>query len=1329
MKIQNLLKKFIVICIIIINVIWSLPIQSFASNGNIDDTDNMREAIVPATANSILSQYISTDVSANTSTSTTDTNTYSETGDGYYSLTKVNGKVYKNYRQNLVSYAKTQKYFNYNKEDGTNTFGGSGCGPTSLAIIASGYGIDKTPGDIAKIITDKYGDYTTVSILSDVLEEIGVKNEYRTGDDAKTKIEKIRENLKSGNPVAICVENPGDGKYSSSTHWMALLDIDDSDNVTISNPWRTTGAEHINENGGVGDKGTTTANITDFINTYAAKSNYILVTQSKSSSSSSSSNSTSSSDEESSSETSSSTSSTEGKGETVKAVLTENGYESIYTNRSGRSFKEFKQNIKGSWNDINYPIPGTWGQECLMVSIMIISSGWNKDVNFATGQARLEKGAASSASDIKTWTGQDTRRETSKDNLISELKKGSVAIIHDPTYTSAGHYMAVLDINEAGTEVYISNPDIYGGHGLKGWTPISTLNSRPIDSVVYISNSGNTVDYGGEGGSSSGSSNSGSSSTVNVASNIVARDGGGYKVDINLNKVVDKMVKVIEENTDFRFKKYLSSKNQKKYLKNFLKAAIVTQYPDLRPASEIANGRTGIPDDEVQGCVVIKRYTDEETGKSFVRSGLSNPKDNEDNGMYLEYKPYEEFSELISSNDVSAIKYFSIDSSNNIVVAGWETMEVTVDGPNQTNVDAVGAIDRSQYNVTYTPKNENYQKLTMTSVDYLSQVSNYVMPFNLLWSLLVYSNDEDFANDVAELVIGSNITIGCYDATQTVVTKYTEEFSKKGIAEFTIYVDEIDQNTGSPTRAMKTVTKEVEYQFEVTEIDTLKTDTPALKLKYADIWTAVYNIDYEVDYDTKNSSDTSTLPDETIDTMYTQKRNGKYREEISDNNFKDKLDDEIESASKECLDELQEEVDRLNEGLSYRYTALEEEINKCEPTLATFLKKRAVENVIINLIIDQASEEEVNKSFSFSENNALEANGQETSSIYNQMVTYAKEVEKETGYNYGNLLEAAAGQVRGWVSDEELYNKITKDGTETTKAYTSKGISSTQITFQKKTTNRTQTIDIETTTATVNEKVTSDSKIRIKIDPKANEESFVKLLYNSPEANTNLYVISYWFFDSMESTANITDFTDLMKYLFYNVYDVDYNVSENMSDYVDIFDPEKMFNLTETTTTQLTGGTVEEQVWNYFRSAGFSEESTAGIMGNFYQESGMNPTIDGGAAAGICMFEKATGCFSEYQAYANSKGKEWTDLQSQLEYLMTQLPSAFNTYTGNGTYTYNNGTVTWWPEAMTLDEYKTLTDVEKATEIFCRVYERPSVPMMERRKNAAQDYYNLYHGK
>ena len=78
---------------------------------------------------------------------------------------------------------------------------------------------------------------------------------------------------------------------------------------------------------------------------------------------------------------------------------------------------------------------------------------------------------------------------------------------------------------------------------------------------------------------------------------------------------------------------------------------------------------------------------------------------------------------------------------------------------------------------------------------------------------------------------------------------------------------------------------------------------------------------------------------------------------------------------------------------------------------------------------------------------------------------------------------------------------------------------------------------------------------------------------------------------------------------------------------------------------------------------------------------------------------------------------------------MKHLPSTFNTYTGLQPYYYDTGEWCWWPEEITVDEFKTITDVDKATEIFERVYERASLPMMERRKSAAHDYYNLYHGK
>ena len=57
----------------------------------------------------------------------------------------------------------------------------------------------------------------------------------------------------------------------------------------------------------------------------------------------------------------------------------------------------------------------------------------------------------------------------------------------------------------------------------------------------------------------------------------------------------------------------------------------------------------------------------------------------------------------------------------------------------------------------------------------------------------------------------------------------------------------------------------------------------------------------------------------------------------------------------------------------------------------------------------------------------------------------------------------------------------------------------------------------------------------------------------------------------------------------------------------------------------LPGADVAEQCWNFLRSAGFSDEATAGLLGNFQQESGMRPdALQGGKgpAAGLFQMEK-----------------------------------------------------------------------------------------------------------
>ena len=166
----------------------------------------------------------------------------------------------------------------------------------------------------------------------------------------------------------------------------------------------------------------------------------------------------------------------------------------------------------------------------------------------------------------------------------------------------------------------------------------------------------------------------------------------------------------------------------------------------------------------------------------------------------------------------------------------------------------------------------------------------------------------------------------------------------------------------------------------------------------------------------------------------------------------------------------------------------------------------------------------------------------------------------------------------------------------------------------------------------------------------------------------------------------------------------------------------------------LPGSSIAEQCWNYFKTQGFSDESTAGILGNLEAESGMDPTklqSGKGPAAGICQMEKYKDYNSRWGTMAKlaeSRGRDWTDLESQLDFMMQDMPQQFKLYTGK-TYTYKNGTVTWWPEKMTLDQFKALKDIAKCTEIFMRVFERPSIPHLERRIASAKTYYNQFSGK
>ena len=115
----------------------------------------------------------------------------------------------------------------------------------------------------------------------------------------------------------------------------------------------------------------------------------------------------------------------------------------------------------------------------------------------------------------------------------------------------------------------------------------------------------------------------------------------------------------------------------------------------------------------------------------------------------------------------------------------------------------------------------------------------------------------------------------------------------------------------------------------------------------------------------------------------------------------------------------------------------------------------------------------------------------------------------------------------------------------------------------------------------------------------------------------------------------------------------------------------------------LTGKTNEEKIWNYLTAQGLTEAGAAGLMGNLYAESGLEPknlqnsyekklgytdatytaAVDNGTYQNFARDAAGYGLaqwtyWSRKEAlldYAKSRGKSVGDLETQLGYLMQEL--------------------------------------------------------------------------
>ncbi len=161
----------------------------------------------------------------------------------------------------------------------------------------------------------------------------------------------------------------------------------------------------------------------------------------------------------------------------------------------------------------------------------------------------------------------------------------------------------------------------------------------------------------------------------------------------------------------------------------------------------------------------------------------------------------------------------------------------------------------------------------------------------------------------------------------------------------------------------------------------------------------------------------------------------------------------------------------------------------------------------------------------------------------------------------------------------------------------------------------------------------------------------------------------------------------------------------------------------------------EETIWNYFKAKGLSDYGVAGLMGNFFAESGLSPTnlqnsyekklnmtdaeytaaVDNGSykdfvtdKAGYGLAQWTYWSLKEKMLnYARSVGKSIGDLGMQLDFMYSEL--------------IRNQHI--------LKALETATSVRQASDVMLLQYERPadqSVSVQEKRAAYGQEYYNRF---
>lgn len=671
---------------------------------------------------------------------------------------------------------------------------------------------------------------------------------------------------------------------------------------------------------------------------------------------------------------------------------------------------------------------------------------------------------------------------------------------------------------------------------------------------------------------------------------IVYNDNGGYSYSTEIDKKVNEMLTGNEKVRSIILS-YIDNENPEELIKKFIRAEIISQYPDLRSEAEIRNNMP-YRENELQGGIKVVRPSSSISSSSNSELKYEISADDK----ILVFTPYNTFSQKIANNDSSVSNYFSLNNSGDIVVAGWtkqETITETIEYiPNENAADTVNKNNNSS-----TPLYRFYE----VKINYKNSLNKYSMPAGFLWSILVTTGNLEFVEKLADLAINNtNIIVEAQDNISVTQDINVQKYKAKKELTKTIVA-----NDGTT----RTETSEIIAQNESTIKTIVKTEESKtnLNLTYAETWVATYKVDFyntastntSISDEWQNKANWTSLEDTYIgantivssspntDTGYTQIKN----------NLISGITEE------KCGQELNKKIQSLNNTNILYYLFNE----------STAISKEAKTYIYNNVKNNSTSDDKSNISNTvkaFWDNKSEEAN---------------------TYYSEKNIKEIMILSEL-YVQLDNIANNIKTLKSAQTKA--------DSYNIQNKTASYAQTSNLNVYTS-------AGTKVQERVEIEE-ENNFVTYLNNIPnvknaimDSNSKLYKM----LESHEKTANMMD---LFKYLLYQSYNLtlglvsfDFGIG-NVSNYNSIG-------------SAVIGDTVEEKVWFTLKANGLSDIAVAAVMGNIYGESAFNPLAVESNGEGIGLCQWSFGRKEQLIKYAESKGTTWQDVNTQIEFLLGEI--------------------------------------------------------------------------